>query len=458
MEREECPFPAAVHRGEYRTRNKQTRLFENKENTMNFLAISDREVSNGTFHNGASYTGAGSNTATLRVTTLEQAGDAVQADDTDKWDITVRRNELLLKDGHLAFPAAGRGEETRMALSPWATGQLCMRLGIPVAYFRKCPTILQDQQTNYWLRHQEKNGQNEDGYRHNGYERNGHGHHSDAHRSRSSGARSNDPQWFLRAKHNTIRAVLTEHYSPLDNALLMESLMPMLGNRYAVDWCALSPESLHLRLIDPRRTREILPNDALTVGVHIANSEVGFRSVTVDALVYRLVCSNGMVRLVKGKSLLRQRHIHLDRSRFRAALEEAVSDAFLTADGFIDELRRKTQQLVPDVEETIERLGERWKLSELVQEGIKSALARDVPQHQESLYGLVNAFTATAQQLSDEARYDLEVLAGRLAEHGVAAYAPRRSVVALAKEMFDAEIVRPQAAAFPRRAPQKAEA
>ncbi len=364
---------------------------------------------------------------------LDETLESVSADDLGKWDCRVKRADLAFKDGSLAF-GRDNGEEHRLTPTTWAGGQMCARLGIPVAYFRKCPPVLQDVQANFWLKET-----------------------PNAHE-----------QWFLRSRNETVRAVLSDKYSPLDNATLLNSLVPLLQVRYRVDWFGLSDEGLHLRVVDPQKTREILPDDAVSVGIHIANSEVGFRSVTVDALVYRLICKNGLIRLVKGKSLLRQRHIHVAQPHFVAALEEAVSQALESAGTFMDELARTTKEPVGDVEETLKKLGQRWGLSQSTQESVKGALLQEKPSQQETIYGLVNAFTNAAQRLPDEARYDLEVLAGHLAQHGVAAYAPPRkknhvetgaiveeddsaetengvpaswSAFELAREMFDAEII-----------------
>ncbi len=217
-----------------------------------------------------------------------------------------------------------------------------------------------------------------------------------------------------------------------------------------MDWFALSDESLHLRLIDPTKTREVLPGDGLSAGVHISNSEVGARSLCVDALVYRLVCSNGLIALVKGQSLLRRRHVHIAPLRLQAALAEAVESAFTTAEGFLERLRDSTRQSVPDPEGAIEKIGERWGLSEPVREAAKVALWREEASVRGSAFGLVNAFSGVAQLLTDEKRYDLEVLAGYLAENGVPEFAlsPREKqiavgidVTALAQKTFEAQIM-----------------
>ena len=378
---------------------------------------------------------------------LDDARDTVREDDCGKWDVSVARDDLRLCYGYLTSNEQRFAEP--LAFSNWATSQFCTRLGIPAPYFRKCPPPLQDEQANYWLRY----GQHKPG-----------------------------EKWLLRAKDNDLRAVLSERYSPLDNATLLDELSPLLPDSYRVDWFGLAAESLHLRVVDPQRYREVLPNDALTVGIHIANSEVGYRSVTVDALVYRLVCKNGLIRLVKGKSLMRQRHLHVSEMRFVGVFGEAIENALQESESFLEQLKAATQTPVPDIEGVMEKIAEKWHLSDETQETVKQSLRQEPASQQESLYGLVNAYTAAAQKLPDESRYDLEVLAGQLAEHGVANYAPRRkkrsaiegdavdsvepqarngqhpaettsdsalaepaivekSVVELAREMFDAEIV-----------------
>lgn len=172
-------------------------------------------------------------------------------------------------------------------------------------------------------------------------------------------------------------------------------------------------------------------------------------------------------------------------------MEEAVASAWKEADGFIEQLGRTTQEPVRDVEGTLKKLGIRWNLSQNTQKAVEAALRREVPGQQETVYGLVNAFTNVAQTLADEARYDMEVLAGQLAQHGVAAYVPRRkdktgndedaeiealesevstpesnshesnsswSAVELAREMFEAEVVRRVPNSVPRSVPSSLKA
>lgn len=373
--------------------------------------------------------------------TFDEVQERIQEEERGQWDARIRRGDVTLKDGKIVFPFDPLGEHCE-ALTPtsWATGQLCQKLGIPTAYFRKCPAVLQDIQANYWLRQPAgfKDSNVHPCGHENGVEAataDGRAHHTqedgfDYLREEDSKEMNPNPArpaienmqhepWLLRARHGTLRGVLSRHYTPLDNGPLLHCLKPLWEARYRIDWFALSDDSLHLRVVDPQARHTALPQDDLMAGVHIANSEVGKRAVTVDAMVYRLVCSNGLIRLVKGKSLLYQRHIHLTSERFEMALTEAVGAAFNEAVAFLQQFGQSTQQRVMDMDGTIERLGTRWNLSRSLQEMVKHALRREHHSQQETVYGLANALTSTAQNLADDERYDLEVLAGHLVEHGL---------------------------------------
>lgn len=330
---------------------------------------------------------------------LRELQQRIQQDDLDKWDLTVPRDRLALAQGQLVLPEEHLDEHPELlTLSPWATAQACQRLGIPAPYFVRCSAPLQDAQFNHWAW---RTGIEPD--------------------DETDGKAGTPRPWLLRCQGEGVRAVLSDRYAPLDNADLLGTLVPLLEDRFEVRGLSLTPESLHLRLVDPRLCREVLPNDRLMVGVHVANSEVGRRSVTVDALVWRLVCLNGMVRLVRGKSLLRQRHISWDRPRFADALRVAVSEAVTAGAGLIDRLQTATREPVPDVEGVVRAIARQAALTRSVQERVLQALSATAPPQQDRLYGLVQALTFTAQSLPPDDRYDLEVVAGRLLDEGLPA-------------------------------------
>ena len=329
---------------------------------------------------------------------LEEVQERIWEDDRGKWDQTIPRERLSLCGGEIILPAEYHEDyPTCLALSPWATAQACQRLGIPPDYFRRLSRPLKDANFNHWLWRQ-KLEPDEDG------------------------ASPGSPRpWLLRCKNQTVRAVLSDRYVPLDNADLLAILVPLLEGRFEVRSLSLTPESLHLRLVDPRLAREVLPDDRLMAGVHFKNSETGNHSVSVDAMVWRLICLNGMVKLVRGKSLLRQRHVSWDHPRFADALRRAVSEALTAGAGLIDRLEAATREPVPDVEGVIRALGQQAALTQSVQERVRLALLATPPSQAETVYGLTQALTLVAQSLAPDDRYALEVTAGRLLDEGLPA-------------------------------------
>jgi len=324
--------------------------------------------------------------------TLDDVRQQVQQDDQNKWDALVPCRHLCLHGGCLVFPhAQDTGFEQGLSLSPWALAQLCQKLNLPAAYVRRCPPALQDANVNYWNQSDEVGRQFEK---------------ADA---------DPDQAWLLRAKGATLRGVLSSKYARLDNAALLDVLLPLLsGSRYQVGLVQLTAESFHLRLVDPTIARDVLPGDKLLVGVHIANSEVGLRAVTVDAIVYRLVCSNGLVRRVNSKSLLRQRHLHVSEPRFADLLAQAVQEAVTVAAGFIEQMAGAIRTPVPDPERAISLLGQAWSLSQTTQEQVRFTLYGEKPEG--TLYALTNALTLVAQRLNPDERFHLETLTGALVD------------------------------------------
>ncbi|MBB6053949.1 DUF932 domain-containing protein [Armatimonas rosea] len=317
---------------------------------------------------------------------LDEVCDRVSADDAGKHDHLVAIHEVSMQHGRLYWPGAD-DDGFGFALSPWAMGQACTKLGMPAAYFGRCPKELQDTQWNFWKGIPEE--------------------------LRKKAGGDGGQQWTIRAKNSEVRGVLSARYEKLDNRQLLNALLPAIaGSGHEVKLFDLTSESLHLRLIDPRMSRLALPGDPLIVAIHIANSEVGLRAVTVDACIFREVCTNGMVRKIAGRSMLKQRHIHVVGEQFVPLLQDAIAQARLVAAAFIEQMILSTKTIVPDPARAIEVLADAWKLSKQTAEYIKFGLYGET--HQDTLYGLVNAVTNAAQRLSVEGRYELETLASVL--------------------------------------------
>jgi hypothetical protein len=155
------------------------------------------------------------------------------------------------------------GGPVRYGVTPLARRQLAEKLKIPYAYFERMredqPALL-DRNVNTWLQSEEE-------------------------------------RRMLRTLDGQVRAVLSDRYRRLDNFDLAESVLPILQQLPEVRFesVELTETRMYLKCITPRLKYEMAPGDVVQAGVVISNSEVGHGTLSVQPLLFRLVCSNGLI-------------------------------------------------------------------------------------------------------------------------------------------------------------------
>jgi hypothetical protein len=305
-------------------------------------------------------------------------------------------------DGECALEIAEPTGTERYGVTALARRQLAEKLKIPYAYFERMraeqPDLL-DRNVNAWL------------------------------------AREEGERQLLRMLDGQVRAVLSERYRRLDNHDLVEHVLPALQAlpEARFESVELTETRLYLKVVTPRIQLEIAPGDVVQAGVVISNSEVGCGMLSVQPLVFRLVCSNG---LIASDRTLRKTHVGRaldsegtsgvvfkddtlqaeDRAfflRVRDVVEAAVSEVTLKAVG--EKLRQaRGIPLASDPLKSVEVLAQRHALTERERSGVLCAL---IEGGDLTGYGLVNAVTRYAQQAEDYDRAtELEALGGRLIE------------------------------------------
>ena len=282
-----------------------------------------------------------------------------------------------------------------------ARHQLASKLNIPFTYFERMRTeqpALLDHNVNAWLQ--------------------------------------TDPERrMIRTLDGQVRAVLSERYRRLDNYDLAENVLPILqrleGARF--ESVELTDTKMYLKVVTPRVECEIAPGDVVQAGIAITNSEVGHGMLSVQPLVYRLICRNG---LIASDRALRKTHV----GRILQSEEEAITvfrDDTLVADdkAFFMKVRdvveaavseatfrqvaQKMQKtldikLTGDPVKAVEELANRFTLNESERVGVLRHL---IVEGDLSAYGLVNAVTHYSQDVADYDRAtEFEVLGGKLIE------------------------------------------
>ena len=254
-------------------------------------------------------------------------------------------------------------------LRPIAQQSICYRLGIPIHYLRKCPVDIQQNNLNYWIKH-EKN-----------------------------------EKLLFRFDSNEVRAIFTPRYIPTDNKEVLDRLLEHGYKPNTRVQCSLDDEFMLVSVPDDRETFRI-NGDKLTPGISVSNSEVGLASLSISTFTLRLICTNGMIS--KTEVSASYRHVS-DKllSNFPRVLNELKSGFGQQKDQFHISLESK----VENPEATIENFNRQFELRKEEKEAVEWALAQE---YGFTMFSVVNTYTKAAQYelLSAESRFRLQKMGG----------------------------------------------
>jgi len=101
---------------------------------------------------------------------------------------------------------------------------------------------------------------------------------------------------MVRTLDGGARAFLSDRFRRLDNEMIAEAVLPVLfENATDIKSCAITDKKMYIKALFPKIQGEVKVGDVVQSGVAISNSEIGSGRVLVQPLIYRLVCTNGMV-------------------------------------------------------------------------------------------------------------------------------------------------------------------
>ena len=213
------------------------------------------------------------------------------------------------------------------------------------------------------------------------------------------------------------RALLSDRYRRIDNLEVATAVLPLFAGKEEMEVvsCEVTESRLAIKIVNHKLEMAVVPGDYVQAGVVISNSEVGLGAVSVQPLVYHLVCSNGLCVNDFG-----ERRAHVGRAA--KAVEDSFNlytDETLEAEdkAFMLKLRDTTlaaieearfAQIVGRLQETtharitgrvqdvIELTGKAYNISQPEQDSILNYL---IAGGDLSLYGLTNAITRASQDV-----------------------------------------------------------
>lgn len=221
--------------------------------------------------------------------------------------------------------------------------------------------------------------------------------------------------YMVRALGDTARAFLSERYRRRDNMEIANAVLPLFaGGGYRVESCEVTEHRMYIKIVNQRLEMEVSKGDVVQAGVVISNSEVGLGAVSVQPLVYRLACTNGMVICDMGQRknhVGRQNQLMEDYSMYSDETLEAEDKAFLMKlkdvalaaieenrfSMLADRLRATTgMKITGDIQKVVELSSNSFGLNGDEQNSVLRYL---IEGGDLSLYGLSNAVTRTSQDI-----------------------------------------------------------
>ncbi len=321
----------------------------------------------------------------LQGRTLQELAVEIQRQDKAKRDFLVPTSEMQMMSTYdgTRFAINGVGE---FGLTENAHRQLGEYCGIPAGYYNKLaeyPNMLATN-VNHWLN-----------------------------------VRSNDNR-MIRTLDGNARAFLSDRYRRIDNVQVAETVLPIISqlNGAEIKSCEVTENRMYLKVVSPKLSAEVKVGDVVQAGLLISNSEIGNGSVMVAPLIYRLVCTNGMIAHDRDLNRYRKHHVgrvnEIDAEytvlrdetveaedkalmmRLQDAVSSAISDAVFAE--LVDKMREATTTKIEakSVPRVVELVSKEVGIQQGEQESILGHL---IEGGDLSLYGLGNAVTRAAQDV-----------------------------------------------------------
>lgn len=222
-------------------------------------------------------------------------------------------------------------------------------------------------------------------------------------------------------QHGSARAFLSDRYRPIDNFEVSEAILPILADfpDMRIESCELTETRMYLKAIFPRIQTEVARGDVVQAGIVISNSEIGLGAVKVEPLIYRLVCTNGMIaadhavrkyhvgRNTDGAEgaaafeVYRDETLQADDRALMLKLQDVVKAAADQArfESIVAKMRETTtQQITGNPVAAVEVLATRFTLNEVEKGSVLNHLIRGGDL---SRFGMLNAVTRAAQDVPD---------------------------------------------------------
>lgn len=230
--------------------------------------------------------------------------------------------------------------------------------------------------------------------------------------------KKNNEEWFVRTQQvndqSVIRGVLTKKYSPMDNHEVLGMINQVIGNQdFDVTNWWYDENGFHLRIVFNQLTTTIgnSPNgieDKHKLGLHICNSETGFRCLKISGFVYRMICSNGIAIAEDLAGGYEQRHMAVSKDEMYKEIAAVLQNLEVAGAEQFKRLEKAKEIKVNDVTKEFERILRGKRFPKAYKEQVEEAFKGEAVNN---IFFVTQALTDAAKNYDGDMRVQMEEVA-----------------------------------------------
>lgn len=287
-------------------------------------------------------------------------------------------SKIIVQDGEEEYP-----------MSEWGLGQVCSTLKVPATYMKRCIVDSAGDvavgNLNYWARREHDKNPGKD--------------------------------YFIRLTDNRMHGFLSNRYCAFDDSTFLKMViasMPQDGS-FRIMNQIVSPEITKIRLISNEKMT--IDGDDYSVGLDISNSRVGRSSIKLEFLIFRWICTNGMM-VGGGKSTILQKiHRNIEKLSIEqqiVVMIQSMPELLMEIKGWVESSKQnKIDQKHLDL--LTDGFRARANNSDKAVQNIKATMAS---KYDQSMWGYIQSITEVAQTNTIFTREAMERYAGMMLLRG----------------------------------------
>lgn len=307
--------------------------------------------------------------------TLVDKADVIQSKCTDIDGVLM--SDLKLND-NLHLYLSEQNEE--VGVTPYAFGQLCTKLGVPTQYMKKCieagfsPLVTDN--INKWL------------------------------------AYFGHKKLLIRKYGEVSRGILSDKYSVCDTPEILSAISQSgILKNMDLNSYVINPSRFHARFVGDKM--KVVGED-LFAGIQIDSSDVGRSKLDIKFLVYKQVCTNGLVLPKEAGTVYEQKHIGIESTKMVETLKESFNNFSAKVTDATSLIDKAKDIKIHDTESIFGMVKNGTKVGE---EAVNDIFTVASEHYDMSVWGIVNAITEVSQKYTLEHRIVMERYAGVLLTH-----------------------------------------